>query len=95
MIAFADGHVSFCLPQLHVCGEVNACVDQPVQQIDSLSVNEHTSILLFPALLQLNSMAVLSKMLSGSILHAELTKFTFPSTPPANEIAIQILSRTL
>lgn len=65
MIAFADGHVSFCLPQLHVCGEVNACVDQPVQQVDSLSVNEHTSILLFPALLQLNSMAVLSKMLSG------------------------------
>lgn len=58
MIAFADGHVSFCLPQLHVCGEVNACVDQPVQQIDSLSVNEHTSILLFPALLQLNSMAI-------------------------------------
>lgn len=47
-----------CLPQLHVCGEVNACVDQPVQQIDSLSVNEHTSILLFPALLQLNSMAI-------------------------------------
>lgn len=58
MIAFADGHVSFCLPQLHVCSEVNACVDQPVQQIDSLSVNEHTSILLFPALLQLNSMAI-------------------------------------
>ncbi len=47
--------------QLHVCGEVNACVDQPVQQIDLLSVNEHTlDPPPFAALLQLNSMAVFS-----------------------------------
>lgn len=75
MIAFADGHVSFGLPQLHICGEVNSCIDQPVKQIASLSVNEHTSILLFAAFMQLNSMATFcTKCCQGSILHILLIR---------------------